>query len=130
MQEKIGKKILSHASHSLDIFWRQAFKGELKEEYSSMCGGNYPVKGFLFGEDVQDKIREVIESLRVAHSTHRFQPYQTHGSRSLKRFPFLGQRQGRKRRGGGHGHAWRHATQAAPNLNNWGQQKMVFSRKK
>lgn len=50
-----GIALVANGSHSLDVFRRQSFRSELREEYSSMCTGNYPVMGFLFGKDVQEK---------------------------------------------------------------------------
>ncbi|GFR73364.1 hypothetical protein ElyMa_000403500 [Elysia marginata] len=49
----------------------------------------------LLGPNVNDRMKEVNESLRVARTTRRYQPYQK------RRFPFLGQRQQWKTRGGG-----------------------------
>ena len=71
-----GVTLLANGSHKLDVFRRHAFKGDMKDEYSSICTGSYPAKGSLFGPDMHERIREVNESLRVARSTRRFQPYQ------------------------------------------------------
>ncbi|GFO18774.1 hypothetical protein PoB_004527900 [Plakobranchus ocellatus] len=120
-----GVALLAHGSHTLDVFRRHSFKGEIKEEYSSLCQGTYPVEGSLFGHNFQEKIKEVNESLRVARSTRRFQPYKP----NMWRFPFLGQRQGWKRRGGGNGNAQTN-TMASQNRSSWGQQRKAFPRKR
>ena len=105
-----GIALLSHASHSLDMFRRQSFKGEIKDEYNTLCTTSYPAAGSLFGPNVNDKIKEVQESMRVARTTRRFQPYPT------RRFPFLGQRQPWNSKGGGKGQSY---PQRAP----WQQQR-------
>ena len=69
-----GVALLAHSSHVLDLFRRYAFKGELKE-YSSLCGGAHPVVGALFGPNVQDRVKELNYTLRMARSTQRFHPY-------------------------------------------------------
>ena len=78
-----GVTLLANGSHKLDVFRRHAFKGDMKDEYSSICTGSYPVKGSLFGHDMHERIREVNESLRVARSNRRFQPYQKPQKSSL-----------------------------------------------
>ncbi|GFO40852.1 hypothetical protein PoB_006735700 [Plakobranchus ocellatus] len=117
-----GVAPLANASHRLDVFRRQAFQGEFKDEYNSLCQASYPVTGSLFGPGVQEKIKEVQELLKVARSTRRFQPFKqsTHG----KRFPFLGQRQRWKQRGGGN------MPQNNTQRNPWNQQKKGFQKKK
>ena len=77
--------LLAHSSHALDLFRRHAFKGELKEEYSSLCGGAHPVVGALFGPNVQDRVKELNDTLRMARSTQRFHPYSY--NRGTRRFP-------------------------------------------
>ena len=54
-----GIALLSHASHSLDMFRRQSFKVEIKDEYNTLCTTSYPAAGSLFGPNVNDKIKEV-----------------------------------------------------------------------
>ena len=119
-----GVTLLANGSHKLDVFRRHAFKGDMKDEYSSICNGSYPVKGSLFGPDMHERIREVNESLRVARSTRRFQPYQ----KPQKRFPFLGVNKGWRRRGGGTG--MRGDYTPPPQKSSWGQQRRTFPRKK
>ncbi|GFO49878.1 hypothetical protein PoB_007638300 [Plakobranchus ocellatus] len=117
-----GVALLANASHRLDVFRRQSFQGEFKDEYNSLCQTSYPVTGSLFGPSVQEKIKEVQESLKVARSTRRFQPFKqgTHG----KRFPFLGQRKRWKQRGGGN------MPQNNTQRNPWHQQKKGFQKRK
>ena len=119
-----GVAMMSHASHSLDILRRQCFKGELKEEYNSLCSPKYPVSGSLFGENVNERIKEVNETMRVAKCTRRFQPYKN------RRFPFLGQGQPWKPKGGGnnndpHRRQWQQQTRPRPH-----QQKRSFANKR
>ncbi|GFN87752.1 myomodulin neuropeptides [Plakobranchus ocellatus] len=117
-----GVALLANASHRLDVFRHQSFQGEFKGEYNSLCQASYPVTGSLFGPSVQEKIKEVQESLKVARSTRRFQAFKqgTHG----KRFPFLGQRQRWKQRGGGN------MPQNNTQRNPWHQQKKGFQKRK
>ena len=42
-----GVTLLANGSHKLDVFRRHAFKGDIKDEYSSICNGSYPGKGSL-----------------------------------------------------------------------------------
>ena len=102
----------SHASHSLevDMFRRQSFKDEIKDECNTVCTTSYPAAGSSFGPNVNDKIKEVQESMRVARKTRRFQPYPT------RRFPFLDQRQPWNSRGGG-------KSQSYPQRAPWQQQR-------
>ncbi|GFO20149.1 hypothetical protein PoB_004665400 [Plakobranchus ocellatus] len=117
-----GVALLANVSHRLDVFRRQAFQGEFKEEYNSLCQASYPVTGSLFGPSIQEKIKEVQGSLKVARSTRQFQPFKQ-GTHS-KRFPFLGQRQRWKQRGGGN--MPQNNTQRKP----WHQQKKGFQKRK
>ncbi|GFO40945.1 hypothetical protein PoB_006745000 [Plakobranchus ocellatus] len=61
-----GVALLAHGSHSLDVFRLHSFKGEIKEDSSSLCQGTYPVEGSFFEHNVQEKIKEINESLWVA----------------------------------------------------------------
>ena len=51
--------MVSNASHALDVVRRQLFRGEIKDEYNSICHGSYPVTGFLFGPNISDKLGNV-----------------------------------------------------------------------
>ena len=123
-----GIALLSHASHSLDMFRRQSFKGEIKDEYNT----SYPAAGSLFGPNVNDKIKEVQESMRVARKTMRFQPYPT------RRFSFLGQRQPWNSKGRGKGQSYpqrapwqQQCNQSYPLRTPWQQQqKKSYTRRK
>ena len=48
LMEKIfdGVLLISKASHLLDLFRRQSFKSNIKEEQSSLCSDTYSVKGY------------------------------------------------------------------------------------
>ena len=81
-----GVALLAHISHALDLFRRHAFKGELQEEYSSLCGAAHLDVGAHFGPNVQNSVKKLNDTLRMARSTQRFHPYN-------RRFLFLGQRQ-------------------------------------
>ncbi|GFO27445.1 hypothetical protein PoB_005395000 [Plakobranchus ocellatus] len=115
-----GVALISDASHSLDLFRRQAFKGELKEEYNSLCSGVYPATDSLFGPDINEKIKSVNKSMRVAKNIRKFQPY----NKNARRFPFLGQRHHWKSRGGGSN------TGHKPQRNHWQPYKRQFPKKK
>ena len=43
-----GIALLAQASHSLDMFRRQAFKGDIKDECNTLCTTFYPTAGSLF----------------------------------------------------------------------------------
>ena len=109
-----GVALLAHSSHALDLFRRHAFQGELKEEYSSLCGAAHPVVGALFGPNVQDRVKELDDTLRMARSTQRFHLYSY--NRGTRRFPFLGQRQPWRKRGGGGGGGYNRGQQHLPLL--------------
>jgi len=96
--------LTADSSHSLDITRRYLFKGELKEEFSALCTDSYPVKCFLFGDQLPEKIKDVCETQKISQrvtKTKRYEPYTI--PQSGKRFPFLGQRSPfwKKGRGGG-----------------------------
>ncbi|GFN81282.1 hypothetical protein PoB_000778800 [Plakobranchus ocellatus] len=115
-----GVALILDASHSLDLFRRQAFKGELKEEYNSLCSGVYPATDSLFGPDINENIKSVNESMRVAKTTRKFQSY----NKNTRRFPFLGQRPHWKSRGEGSN------TGHQPQRNHWQSHKRQFPKKK
>ena len=119
-----GVTLLANGSHKPDVFRRHDFKGDMEDEYSSICNGSYSVKGSLFGPDMHERIRKVNELLRVARSTRRFQPYK----KSQERFPFLVVNKGWRRRGGGTG--MRGDYTPPPQKSSWVQQRWTFPRKK
>ena len=90
--------LLAHTSHELDIFRRSCFRGEIKEEYNSLCTASYPVSGLLFGDNVADKIKAVNDSLKVTKSARKFHPYP---QKQKKKFPFLGSGTPHWKKGGG-----------------------------
>ena len=53
------------------------FRPDMREEYSSLCSNDEPIENFLFGAGLNEKIKEVNESLKVSNqlNTMRFQPY-------------------------------------------------------
>ena len=86
--------LIANVSHFIDLFRRQEFKSELKEEFHPLCTNNYPVKGLLFSSELQDKIKDLSETQKVSQKVHRrFQPYEQ------RRFPFLGNLSWRRGRG-------------------------------
>ncbi|KAK3738954.1 hypothetical protein RRG08_006521 [Elysia crispata] len=107
-----GVALLAHSSHALDLFRRHVLKEELKEEYSSLCGAAHPVVGALFSPNVQDRVKELNDTLRMARSTQPFHPYSY--NRGPCRFPLLGQRQPRRKRGGGYNRGQLQHTPTAP----------------
>ena len=123
-----GVALLAHSSHALDLFRRHAFKGELKEEYSSLCDGAHPVVGALFGPNVQDRVKGLNDTLRMARSTQRFHPYSY--NRGTRRFPFLGQRQPWQKRGGGYNRGQQHTPTSPPPRGAWGQPRKPIPKRK
>ncbi|RUS72865.1 hypothetical protein EGW08_019371 [Elysia chlorotica] len=61
-----GIALLAYGSHALDLHLRHAFRGELKEEYSSLCSEAHPIVCSLFGPNVQNCIK-------LAGSNHTIQ---------------------------------------------------------
>ena len=90
VKEKFSDRVAlrSNASNALDVVPRQLFRGEIKEEYNSLCHVSYPITGFLFGPNISDKLKEMNDTLSVSRFTRRFQPFK----RGNKSFPFIGQR--------------------------------------
>lgn len=100
-----GVALLSKASHCLNIFRRQAFKGEIKEESTFLCNASSLVCGRLFGDNLGEKIKDLNESMRVAMQTYcLFHPFRKN------RFPFLdrGQPLKQRRRGNALPNQWNH----------------------
>ncbi|GFS13575.1 hypothetical protein ElyMa_003139900 [Elysia marginata] len=48
LKEEVADSI-ALLSHSLDVFRRHSLKGDIKEEYNSLCTNTYPATGALFG---------------------------------------------------------------------------------
>lgn len=94
--EKIsdGVALLANASHDLDVFRRQEFKGDIKQDYNALCTASYPVEGKLFGNNIGDRLKDINESMKVSRNARKFRPYYN------KRFPFLGKSQNWTQRDG------------------------------
>ena len=71
--------LAANASYKLDLFRRQNFKTDLSEDFSSICSGEKPVTGSLFGE-LSTEIKDCAEAAKLTKRIHknkgrRFHPF-------------------------------------------------------
>ena len=85
----------------VDLHRRKNFKTELKDDFASLCSGEYPVNQYLFGPELGDKVKDVSETLKVAFRVNKEKRYKSFNGKSRKSFPFLGRSPFINRRGGG-----------------------------
>ena len=57
----------AHASHAFDLERRLSFKKDIKEDFASLCSNSYPVDKQLFGEELQEKIKNADETSKLKH---------------------------------------------------------------
>ena len=73
----------AHASHSFDLERRLSFKKDIKDDFASLCSNTYPVEQQLFGEELQEKIKNADETSKLKQKV----------SLSKNRLPFYKQKQ-------------------------------------
>ena len=62
--------LAANASYKLDLFRRQNFKTDLSDDFSSICSGEKPVTGSLFGE-LSTEIKDCAEAAKLTKQIHR-----------------------------------------------------------
>ena len=87
LTEKLGKLVtynadavvlLGHLNIELSYRRRDAIKPNLNDEYSSLCGSQVPITGFLFGDELHSQLNNIKANNKIGHTTTAKQSYQNH----------------------------------------------------
>ena len=78
--------MLGHANYEISLKRRQFIKSVIKEEYRYLCSNSQEITDFLFGENLEERIKEINLTNRLANNkpqyrvrpervTGRYRPY-------------------------------------------------------
>ena len=94
--------MLGHASYEISLKRRQCIKSVIKDEYRYLCFSSQEITDYLFGANLEERIKEINLTNRLANNKpqYRVRPervtghYRPYPQRSRSNRPFLGRGRG------------------------------------